>query len=133
MLRNPAIIYKIKVEFLDKVPIQLDSLKNEVLSYRAPSDIKSDGGSLPTALANGYFLDNIGINKNTSYLKISLNEYSKLSQAPQTSEMIKIVMKGDPFIEIYNTNLPKDNTKEFIDKLNKLIIEKDFSSFTKIK
>jgi hypothetical protein len=133
LVRNPAIIYRVKPEFLDKVPVQLDSTKKEVQSYRAPTDIKSNGGSLPTALEDGFFLDNIGINKNTSYLQISMETYSKLSQAPARDEMIKMIIKGDPFIEIYNTNMPKTDTKEFIDKINKLIKEKDFSSFDKIK
>lgn len=132
-MRNPAVIYRVKPEYFDKVPIQLNQDKTEILSYRAPSDVKPEGGSLPTPLENGYFLDNIGINVKTSYLLITLYAYSMLEKAPSKEEMLKMVMKGDPFIEIYNTNIPKVNSPEFIDKLNKLIRDNEFDKFIKVK
>lgn len=68
-----VIVYNIKADYFDKVPITLSEDKKSILSYPDPKDLIVDGVYfLPTKLEKGYLLDNRGISINTVFLNITL-------------------------------------------------------------
>jgi hypothetical protein len=114
-------IYKTKSDYNNKVPITLSEDKQKVMSYPDPSDIViADSYRQPTILKKGYLLDNIGIGKNTAFLKLSFEEYSKLKVAPSSEDLLKLVLEKDPFIEMYDCGLESAFTDK-VEQLNLII------------
>jgi len=100
----PAIIiYKTKANYSMLVPVRLSADKNEIVSYPDPRDVKDDSGFYyPTALKNGYWMDNIGVGANTAYLGMSLKEYSQLKEPLSLAEMMAMLVDANPFTEMWN-------------------------------
>lgn len=100
----PAIvIYKTKANYSMLVPVGLSADKKEIVSYPDPKDVKDDSGFYyPTALKNGYWMDNIGVGVNTGYLGMSLKEYSQLKEPLSLDEMMVMLVDTNPFIEMWN-------------------------------
>ena len=71
----PALLYKTKGDYADLVPVTLSEDRLSIVAYPAPSDL---AGHLPrpTALAQGYWLDNRGIGPNTAFLKLTYADYA---------------------------------------------------------
>lgn len=118
-----VIVYKTKGNYNNLVPVRLSDDKSQIVSYPAPSDLKKDGKlSLPTELKNGYLMDNLGIGKNTAFIKLTYEEYSKLSTTILLSELYKLIVDKEPFIEMYDCG-GKENFTNIIDQLNQQIIK----------
>lgn len=100
----PAIvIYKTKANYSMLVPVVLSADKKEIVSYPDPKDVKDDSGFYyPTALKNGYWMDNIGVGVNTGYLGMSLKEYSQLKEPLSLDEMMVMLVDANPFTEMWN-------------------------------
>jgi hypothetical protein len=100
----PAIIiYKTKANYSMLVPVGLSADKKEIVSYPDPKDVKDDSGFYyPTALKNGYWMDNIGVGINTGYLGMSLKEYSQLKEPLSLAEMMAMLVDLNPFTEMWN-------------------------------
>jgi hypothetical protein len=98
-----AIVYKTKANYSMLVPVGLSADKKEIVSYPDPKDVKDDSGFYyPTALKNGYWMDNIGVGGNTGYLGMSLKEYSQLKEPLSLAEMMAILVDAAPFTEMWN-------------------------------
>ena len=119
---GPAtIIYKTKNDYFDKISVTLNDDKTKIVSYPGPKDVYYNGQlAYPTKLNNGYMLDNRGINKNTAFLNITYEEYSKRTEAPSLSEMMNMIIDKEPFIEIYNCGT-RYQYKDIVNDLNKVI------------
>lgn len=116
------VIYKTKANYSMLVPIGLSADKKEIVSYPDPTDVKNDSGFYyPTALNDGYWLDNIGVGPNTAYMGISLKEYSQLSEPIALAEMLNILVDPDPFTEIWNCG---SRGSVSVDELNNWITTK---------
>ncbi|MDQ2770942.1 MAG: hypothetical protein M3Y54_10635 [Bacteroidota bacterium] len=91
----PALLYKTKGDYEDLVPVTLSDDRRSIVAYPAPGDIS---GHLPrpTALAQGYWLDNRGIGPNTAFLKLTYADYAQLSTAPSLADMEAMIMDRDP-------------------------------------
>ena len=91
----PALLYKTKGDYADLVPVTLSDDRRSIVAYPAPGDIT---GHLPrpTALAQGYWLDNRGIGPNTAFLKLTYADYAQLSAAPSLADMEALIMDRDP-------------------------------------
>ena len=76
-------------------------------------------------------LDNRGIGKNTAFLNITYEEYSKLTEVPALSEMIKMIIDKEPFAEIYYCG-DRYQYKDIVNDLNKSIDDKQLNKFKKI-
>jgi hypothetical protein len=99
----PLIIYKMKADYSQNVPIVLNEKKDLIVSYPAPKDVFVNGKlAFPEKLSHGYYLDNIGLSANTAFTSYSLEAYSKLETAPSISELMKSIVDNDPFVEMYN-------------------------------
>lgn len=132
-IKEQAVVYKTKADYSKLVPVLLSTDKKEIVGYPAPNDIFRNGNlALPTALANGYYLDNRGINANTAFLNITYDEYSKLKTAPSLQELYNKIEDKDPFIEIYNLG-DRSRFKNEVKDLNKLIKKGELKKFTRVK
>jgi len=97
----PTLVYKTKKDYHDLVPVWLSDDKSRIVAYPGIKDISTAKGfPLPTALNDGYFLDNRGINKNAAFLKLTYEEYSKLDSLPSITEMYKWIKHKDPLITL---------------------------------
>jgi hypothetical protein len=127
----PLIIYKTKANYSDKVPITLNESKNIIVSYPSPKDVFCNGIlALPQKIKKGYFLDNIGIGKNTVFTSYTFEEYSKLESAPTLEQLMKSIIDMDPFVEIYDCGVRRDSVT-FKD-LTKLV-SSEFNGCKRIK
>lgn len=129
----PVIIYKMVKDYSNFVPVIMDDHKTKIVSYPAITDIKI--ASKPTALHDGYWLDNRGISKNVVFLKYTYEEYAKLPQTPTAAELMNQILIKDPLLEIYDCG-KRSNYQDLINELNVKI--KNYSGklneiFTSIK
>lgn len=116
-----AIVYKTTADFSNLVPVIMNSEKTRIISYPAPSDLYYNGKlSVPTALKNGYWLDNRGINENVVFLKYTYNEYRSLTTAPPLKEMLKNIAEKYPLTELYYCG-PRNRFKNELTELNAMI------------
>ncbi|WP_124634939.1 hypothetical protein [Taibaiella sp. KBW10] len=126
-----VIIYKTRKDYSKFVPVILSSDKKKVVSYPDPADIRNQ--PTPTALAQGYWLDNRGINDQVAFLNITYQDYAKRTTAPTTSELLAWVIDSDPILEMYNCGA----TYSYTDKAKQIneVIQagKTGSIFKKIK
>ena len=125
------IVYKTKGNYNNLVPIRLSEDKTQIVSYPAPSDLQKDGKfSTPTELKNGYLKDNIGIGKNTVFIKLTYEEYVKLNTPLLLSEMYKLIIDKEPFTEMYECEKTENNTNN-IDQLNQQISKGEINKINK--
>jgi hypothetical protein len=125
------IVYKTKGNYNNLVPIRLSDDKTQIVSYPAPSDLKRDGKfATPIELKNGYLKDNIGIGKNTVFIKLTYEEYANLTNTILLSEMYKLIIDKDPFFEMYDCGT-KGNFTNVTEELNKQILNGEFKKIYK--
>ncbi|MDO7847182.1 hypothetical protein Q5H92_12490 [Hymenobacter sp. M29] len=91
----PALLYKTRADYHDRVPVLLSADGRSIVSYPAPSDVS---GHLPqpTALADGYWLDNRGIGPHVAFLKLTYADYAQLTAAPTLAELETLILDRDP-------------------------------------
>lgn len=119
------VIYKTKANYSMLVPIGLSADKKEIVSYPDPKDVKNDSGFYyPTALNDGYWMDNIGVGVNTGYLGMSLKEYSQLSEPLKLNVMMTMLVDTAPFTEMWNCG---SRGSVSIEEINKWISTKTLS------
>lgn len=127
-----AMVYKTKADYQNNVPVTMDSVRKNIISYPAPTDLYYKGKlAIPTELKEGYLLDNRGINKNSVFTSFTYQEYSKLKSAPGIEILLMHIIDRDPFIELYNCG-NRNKFKNEVKELNKLI-DKNFSDCLKLK
>ena len=128
----PTIIYKTKKDYYDKVPVTQSDDKTKIVSYPGVKDIYYNGNlSYPVKLNDGYLLDNRGIGKNSAFLSITYEEYSKLGEAPALSEMMNKIIDKGPFTEIYDCG-SRYQYKDIAADLNKFIDGKQLNKFKRV-
>jgi len=116
-----AIVYKTNGDFSNLVPVIMNSEKTRIISYPAPNDLYYNGKlSVPTALKNGYWLDNRGINENVVFLKYTYDEYKSFAEAPSMKDMLKNVAEKYPLTELYYCG-PRNRFKNELTELNAMI------------
>lgn len=117
-------IYKTKKDYSHLVPIIMDADRTRIVSYPAPSDLIRNGQlTLPTALDNGYWLDNRGITSNVVFLTYTYEEYAKMPVAPSKEDMLKHVADMYPLINIIDCGKRSDYN-DIVNELNQFIHEK---------
>jgi hypothetical protein len=128
-----AIIYKTKADYSKYVPVTLSDDKSRIVSYPAPQDVYRNGSlAYPIQLAKGFLLDNRGVNANTAFLKITYEDYSKLSALPSLDDLYKQIVDKDPVTEIYNLGY-RGRFKDEVAEINELINHHDLKEFKKLK
>jgi hypothetical protein len=117
----PAIVYKTKADYFDKVPVTLSDDKTKVIAFPAQSDIRINNNfTYPTKLNDGYLLDNRGISSNTAFLKFSYDDYFTMDNVPTAESLMNYILDDRPFTEFYEIGKLGDY-KNPIKELNALI------------
>ncbi len=128
-----AIIYKTKGDYSKNVAITLSKDKSKIVSYPAPQDVYYRGKlAYPTILKDGFLLDNRGVNANSVFIKLTYEEYSKLSEAPSGEELYKMIIDKNPFKEIYNLG-NRRRFKDEVAEINQLIEAHKLKGFKRLK
>lgn len=89
----PTLLYKTKGDYHDLVPVTLSDDRRSIVAYPAPTDV---AGTQPTALAQGYWLDNRGIGPHVAFLKLTYADYARLAKAPTLQAMDTLIVDRDP-------------------------------------
>ena len=127
----PITVYKTKGNYNNLVPIRLSDDKTQIVSYPAPSDLKKEGEFLyPTELEGGLLIDNLGISKNTAFIKLTYEEYAKLQNTLPLSELFKLIVDKAPFLEIYDCG-NKQSFTNLKEQLNDQIRKGEFKKLYK--
>ncbi|MCM1355488.1 MAG: hypothetical protein NC212_03675 [Staphylococcus sp.] len=94
----PARIYKTNGDYADKVPVMLNADRNTLVSYPAPTDLRT---GLPVKLTDGFLLDNRGVGVNTAFTRWSYREYEALAAPPSPAEIMANILPEARVTEIY--------------------------------
>ena len=98
-----CIVYKTKADYTQLVPVMLSADKSMVVSYPDVKDIYINGQlAYPTQLIDGYLLDNRGIGTNVAFLKMTYEEYSRLTVTPHPGELLEMILDKDPLTAMYD-------------------------------
>lgn len=128
-----AIIYKTRADYHELVPVIMNAAKDDIVSFPAPGDLKYKGRpALPTDLADGFLLDNRGINENSAFLGITYEDYMALEKTPSKDELLGMIIDRDPFTVMYDCG-KRGQYRNEVDELNALIRAGDFSRFSKLR
>jgi hypothetical protein len=129
----PAIIYRTKNDYFDKVPVNLSENHDRVTGYPSQKDIvTNEGFSYPSRLINGFLLDNRGIGKHSAFLDLSYDAYSKLQDEISAEFLLPRIIDHDPFLEIYDCG-SRFQFKDIITELNELIELNQFERCIKLR
>lgn len=113
----PTFIYKTVGDFQNLVPVILSDDKSTIVSYPHPRDIYYKGElAIPVKLAEGFLLDNRGINANVAFISLTYEEYSKLESAPAPDSLFSMIVEIDPLVSLYNCG----NRHQYDDEINQL-------------
>ena len=133
MAQHPCIIYKTKADYSKQVPVTLSEYKTNITSYPDISDIRKQGEKVyPTALSNGFLLDNRGIGPNVAFLAITYDEFIKGTETPCSDELFHQILDADPLLVMYQCRTRHQYT-EMVAELNQLIETDIFSNCKKLK
>lgn len=120
----PAVlVYKTKADYRNLVPVQISPDGKSLISYPDPADVR--GGNVdcaPTQLHKGYLLDRRGIGWRTAYLRLTYDEYAKLSAPPSEAEMLAMIVDKNPLTVLYNCG-SRERVKNQVHKINDWIDE----------
>lgn len=129
----PTIVYKTKKDYRDKVPVTLSNDKTEIVAYPDPIDIYYNGElAYPTELADGYLLDNRGINKNVAFTDYTYEEYANLEKVPTKRELMQHIIDANPLIEIIDLGARSKYLDNEIEAIN-TIIKNNFVGYKRVK
>jgi hypothetical protein len=126
------LVYKAGGKYKNLVAVELSDDKKRVVSYPAPSDIKtgsSASAELPVSLHGGYWLDRSGVSASTVYVSYTRSEYSKLKKAPSPEQLYKKVVDKDAVKELCDCG--NRNTYS-VKQLNTLIDKKQLRTKCKV-
>lgn len=127
------IVYKTRHDYSQKIPVILNAGRNAVESYPDIHDIYYQGQlAYPTALEQGYLLDNRGINTRVAFLKITYEEYAALPATPTAAELFKMVDDKDPLLEMYSGG-NRSRWTDPVAELNALIRTGSLGKLTRLK
>jgi hypothetical protein len=122
MASPPAIIYKTKTDYFDKVPVILSDDKTRIVSFPDPRDLRINGEfAYPSKLMDGYLLDNRGIGPNAAFLRFSYEEYCTMDNIPTAERLFNYISEKNPFTEMYQCG-NRGNYDEIVAELNLIIL-----------
>lgn len=128
----PAIVYKTKMDYAQRVPVSLADDKSVIVSYPGKTDIGVKGHfPIPSSLSKGYLLDKRGINKNVAFLKYTYAEYAALEVIPSKEALYAMIIDADPLTELCDCGSQKAFT-DMHEQLNQLIRDKQLRKVCRV-
>jgi hypothetical protein len=128
----PTIVYKTKADYNNLVPVILSDDKSQIISYPHHTDIYSNGElAYPTALADGYLLDNRGISANVAFLNISYEDYGKMKNLPSVDSLFNLIIDVDPLVVLYDCG-NKNHWDNVEVRMNEIISKKKLRKCKKL-
>lgn len=125
------VVYKTKADYSNLVPINMNDAKTEIVSYPDPVDVKAS--KRPTALNEGYLLDNFGIGKNVVYLDYTYEQYAALEKVPELETLMQHITEFNPLTAYYVSNQDYSRTEgRKVENLNQAIAN-DMAGFTAVE
>jgi len=114
------VIYKTKKDYSACVPVVLSDDKKKIVSFPAVSDLKAGNMEMPVRLHKKYWYNKYGVNANTAFLKITIQDYAKLPPNTSAEELYKLIDDPSPITKLCDcgTRLPRANS---VDQLNRMI------------
>lgn len=120
-----VIIYKMKKDYSNNVPVILSADKKTIASYPHPRDVYTNGKlAIPTQLKKGYWLDNRGINENVAFLSYTYEEYAALSSVPDLNTLYEKIVDKNPIKEMWVCGY-RYSYNDIVNELNDVITNKD--------
>lgn len=114
----PALVYKTRNDYFNRVPVTMNAEKTSIISYPDPTDLMyGNTPALPTKLKNGYLLDNRGIGINVAFLTYTYENYGALSKAPEMSQLMDSILDRNPLTELWDCGSRSLYKKE-VEELN---------------
>jgi hypothetical protein len=117
----PVIIYKTKQDYSNLVPVTLNPLGTQIISFPGPNDLTFEGKpALPVNLHDEFLLDRRGINQYSAFTSYTYEEYAQLNAPPTTEALLNSIVDYDPFTVIYRCeDIPND--ENLVVELNRRI------------
>ena len=129
----PLVIYKTKKDYSKNIPVILSNDRTKVVSYPDVKDIYFEGKfSYPTALAGGYWLDNRGIGPHVAFIKMTYEEYARLTNTPSATDLFAMVIDANPLCKMYQLGSRHD-FKEPVAEINQLIEKHELKKYKRLK
>lgn len=126
-----TLVYKTRINFNENVPVILSEDKTKIISYPHPKDVSIENILvIPTKLNNGYLLDNKGISKNTAFISVKYDAFSKMKDAPSYDVLYSLIIDKDPITELYDCGNKIAFTNE-LSQLNHMIKNNSLESICK--
>ena len=120
-----VLVYKTRKDYANYVPVLLSADKTRIISYPAPSDIKTGNVyQKPILLEGEYLLDKRGIGVNVAFLKLTYEEYALLPATPSKAELMDLIQDSDPLLELCNCG-SRNAYSSIEQQLNELISSKE--------
>ncbi|MCM1109366.1 MAG: hypothetical protein NC388_10035 [Clostridium sp.] len=120
----PVRVYKTRKDYSHNVPVILNAERNRIESYPAPTDLSVGGRlMLPTALHDGYWLDNRGINGRVAFLSYTYEEYAHFTELPTMEQLMEHIIDKTPLTDLRDCGFRRDY-KNIVEELNELIDNK---------
>lgn len=129
----PCIVYKTKADYFKNIPVILSEDKARIVSYPDVKDVYYKGEfAYPTALKDGFLLDNRGIDQNVAFLSLTYEEFSKMEKTPAAGELYDLIVDKDPLEVMYKCGNRIDY-RDIKNELNEIISDGRLGSFAKLK
>lgn len=110
MAKPPVIIYKTTKDYNLNIPVIMNREKTQIISYPGIQDIYYAGKlAVPTALANGFLLDNRGIGPDVAFLSYTYKEYAELEETPTAEQLMERIIDRDPLEQMYRCECERDS------------------------
>lgn len=126
----PTLLYRTKGDYRNLVPVLFSDDHRTIVAYPAPSDVASPAPN-PTALVQGYWLDNRGIGLNVAFLKLTYAEYANLPAAPSLQDLEALIVDRDPLVTLCDCG-PRTSFPNPMAQLNDLIATGRLASRCKV-
>lgn len=104
-----ASAFRMSGDYADRVAVTLDS-EGELVYYPAPTDITAD--SMPTAIADGWYLNRQGLGPNSVFTRWTFEEYGSFQSVPTPQEIKAAIILGARVTEFKILPIPSSEAAE---------------------
>ncbi len=126
-----VIVYKTFQDYKNHVVITLSDAKDKIVSYPDPKDMAAFLDYEPTQLEEGYWLDGLGLSKNTVFLEYTFEQYANLKSPPSIDTLMSKIISKNPFIEMYNLGKTTD-FKDMKKEINSIIRKGNLNQYQRL-